>query len=49
MTIELRKLHDEFAVEVLGVEIGPGLDDVEFSQIEQAAERHSLVLLRGQD
>jgi len=49
MTIELRKLHDEFGVEVLGVEIGSGLDDVEFSQIEQAAEHHSLVLLRGQD
>ncbi len=49
MTIELRKLHDEFGVEVLGVEIGPGLDDVGFSQIEHAAERHSLVLLRGQD
>ena len=48
MNLELRKLHDDFGVEVLGAEIGPDLDDHAFSQIEEAAERHSLVLLRNQ-
>ena len=41
MNLELRKLHDDFGVEVLGAEIRPDLQDHACSQIEEPAERHS--------
>lgn len=49
MTLELRKLHDDFGIEVLGVDIGEGLDDRQFLEIENAVEQYSVVLMRRQN
>ena len=49
MTIELRPLHGDFGVEILNVDISAGLDDSEFSEIEQAVEDYSVVLMKHQN
>ena len=48
MTLETRCLHPEFGVEILGVDLAKPLDDARFAEIEQAVERFSVVLMRGQ-
>ena len=49
MSLEIRALHPQFGVEIMDVRIGPDLPDEKFQELRSAWERHSLVLLRGQD
>lgn len=47
--LELRNLHPDFGVEILGVDLSHPLDDATFEAIRDAIERYSLVLFRDQD
>lgn len=48
MTLEMRPLHSDFGVEILGVDVSSHLDDACFAEIEQAVEQYSVVLIRDQ-
>ena len=48
MTLETRPLHPDFGVEILGVDLARPLSDARFAEIEDAVERFSVVLMRGQ-
>ena len=46
--IDASPLHPHFGVEIAGVDLSAPLDEATFAEISLAAERHSLVLFRGQ-
>ena len=46
--LELKNLHPEFGVEILGIDLSMALEPNDFAQIELALERSSLVLFRNQ-
>lgn len=48
MQIALRPLNSRFGAEVAGIDLSRPLDAETFEQIEQAFDRHSLLLFRGQ-
>ncbi len=48
MSLRLVPLHAEFGVEIRDVDLSRPVDDATFTQIEAAADRHSVVLFRGQ-
>ena len=46
--LKLRNLHPEFGVEIIDIDLSEALEPNDFSQIELALERYSLVLFRNQ-
>jgi len=48
MVLDSRPLHPDFGVEILGVDLARPLSDARFAEIEEAVERSSVVLMRGQ-
>jgi taurine dioxygenase/putative 2-oxoglutarate oxygenase len=47
MALRLRPLHESFGAEVVGLELGPDVDDATFAEIEAAWRRYSILLFRG--
>lgn len=48
MALEMRPLHPDFGVEILGIDLARPLSEARFAEIEQAVDRFSVVLMRGQ-
>lgn len=48
MPLATRPLHPLFGVEILGLKIGPDLDEATFGEVRRALDEHSVVLLRDQ-
>ena len=46
--LKLKELHTQFGVEIIDIDLSAALEPNDFSQIELALERHSLVLFRNQ-
>ena len=47
MSLKIRRLHDTFGAEVIGVDIGREFDDATTAEIEAAWYRHSILLFRN--
>ena len=46
--LKLKELHAQFGVEIIDIDLSAALEPNDFSQIELALERYSLVLFRNQ-
>jgi alpha-ketoglutarate-dependent taurine dioxygenase len=49
MALTVKPLHEQIGAEIIGLDLGPGLDDATFSKIREMFHQYQILVFRNQD